>query len=293
MTDSLWRKRQEPERSMKVEGPLHVVCQCDQCKAQPEPYDQTALELCNVCGWKTLIPDDACLNCERAQPEQEQIALWLEKECDEQYLADRVRAGDYAKEKGHTENCAALADDIGKRHLPPSPVGIGESNSTAQPEQEYHAVNAVHKGQQCYVKAQPQQEPTKQEHNILMGALKRSGKVVAQTEHHTLTSRVNDVRLHKERDEQRAEAMKMLAQPQQEPVALQMDVIVVNLVREGINKHRARELAEHFIKHTTPPQRTWVELTDEEYVEACQMAERGNYLVAFQRIQAKLRSKNG
>jgi len=42
----------------------------------------------------------------------------------------------------------------------------------------------------------------------------------------------------------------------------------------------------------TPP-RTWVELTDEEYVEACQMAERGNYLVAFQRIQAKLRSKNG
>jgi hypothetical protein len=27
-------------------------------------YDQTALELCNVCGWKTLIPDDVCLNCE-------------------------------------------------------------------------------------------------------------------------------------------------------------------------------------------------------------------------------------
>ena len=52
--------------------------------------------------------------------------------------------------------------------------------------------------------------------------------------------------------------------PEQEPVALQMDVIVVNLVREGINKHRARELAEHFIKHTTPPQRTWVGLTDEE-----------------------------
>ena len=41
--------------------------------AQPEPYDQTALELCNVCGWKTLIPDDACLNCERAQPEQEAL----------------------------------------------------------------------------------------------------------------------------------------------------------------------------------------------------------------------------
>ena len=35
-----------------------------------QPYDQTALELCNVCGWKTLIPDDGCLNCERAQPAQ-------------------------------------------------------------------------------------------------------------------------------------------------------------------------------------------------------------------------------
>ena len=41
-------------------------------------------------------------------------------------------------------------------------------------------------------------------------------------------------------------------QPEQESVTLKMDVIVVNLVREGINKHRARELAEHFIKHTTP-----------------------------------------
>jgi len=31
--------------------------------------------------------------------EREAVAVWLEKECDEQYLADRVRAGDYAKEK--------------------------------------------------------------------------------------------------------------------------------------------------------------------------------------------------
>jgi hypothetical protein len=36
-----------------------------------EPYDQTALELCNVCGWKTLIPDDGCLNCEREHPAQD------------------------------------------------------------------------------------------------------------------------------------------------------------------------------------------------------------------------------
>jgi len=40
-----------------------------------EQYDQTALELCNVCGWKTLIPDDGCLNCERAQPVQEPLHI--------------------------------------------------------------------------------------------------------------------------------------------------------------------------------------------------------------------------
>lgn len=50
--------------------------------------------------------------------------------------------------------------------------------------------------------------------------------------------------------------IKTTLEAKDEPVALKMDVIVVNLVREGINKHRARELAEHFIKHTTtPPQR--------------------------------------
>jgi len=48
--------------------------------AQPaqEPYDQTALELCEVCGWKTLIPDDGCLNCERVQPAQEPVALVID-----------------------------------------------------------------------------------------------------------------------------------------------------------------------------------------------------------------------
>ena len=28
-------------------------------------YDQTALELCNVCGWKAVIPTEGCLSCER------------------------------------------------------------------------------------------------------------------------------------------------------------------------------------------------------------------------------------
>jgi hypothetical protein len=39
-------------------------------------------------------------------------------------------------------------------------------------------------------------------------------------------------------------------------------------------------------------QRPWVGLTDEDFLGACQIAERGNYLVAFQRIQAKLKERN-
>jgi predicted Fe-S protein YdhL (DUF1289 family) len=43
--------------------------------AQPE-YDQTALELCDVCGWKAVVPDEGCLNCKRlAQPEREWVGL--------------------------------------------------------------------------------------------------------------------------------------------------------------------------------------------------------------------------
>ena len=38
---------------------------------------------------------------------------------------------------------------------------------------------------------------------------------------------------------------------QQAPVAW-MEMVVANLVREGLNKHRARELAQHF--YTSPPQ---------------------------------------
>ena len=136
------------------------------------------------------------------------------------------------------------------------------------------------------------------------------------------------------------------------------DMVVVSLVREGIDKHKARELADHFaappqqqaealqamndqlttgtsimldgkrvdpasvykqaepvawmdregdlykmpeipewapphtMLYTTPPQRQWVGLTDEDFLEACQIAERGNYLLAFQRIQIKLKEKN-
>ena len=49
-----------------------------------------------------------------------------------------------------------------------------------------------------------------------------------------------------------------LAQPEQEPSQWR-DMVVVSLVREGVNKHRARELADHFAA-----QRPWQGLTPEE-----------------------------
>jgi hypothetical protein len=46
------------------------VCECESWEPPHEPYDQTALELCDVCGWKTVMPEEGCLNCKRlAQPE--------------------------------------------------------------------------------------------------------------------------------------------------------------------------------------------------------------------------------
>jgi len=46
--------------------------------------------------------------------------------------------------------------------------------------------------------------------------------------------------------------------PEQEPSQWR-DIVVVALVREGVNKHKARELADHFAA-----QRPWQGLTDEE-----------------------------
>jgi hypothetical protein len=42
---------------------------------QPEQYDQTALELCEKCGWKAIIPDEGCLVCAR---EKHEPVAWME-----------------------------------------------------------------------------------------------------------------------------------------------------------------------------------------------------------------------
>jgi hypothetical protein len=44
--------------------------------------------------------------------------------------------------------------------------------------------------------------------------------------------------------------------------------------------------------YTTPPQRPWAGLTDDQFLEAARLAEDGNYLVAFQRIQQWLKEGN-
>ena len=62
-----------------------------------------------------------------------------------------------------------------------------------------------------------------------------------------------------------------------------------------LGMHRADVLKQRI--EEASPQRTWVTttwrgLTDEEFLKACQLAEDGNYLVAFQRIQEWLKERN-
>ena len=88
----------------------------------------------------------------------------------------------------------------------------------------------------------------------------------------------------------RITALKAALEQQAEPVAWR-DMVVVTLVREGIDKHKARELADHF---ATPPQRQWVGLTPEEILD---LFDRNNVYgskwIEFARtVEAKLRSKN-
>ena len=80
--------------------------------------------------------------------------------------------------------------------------------------------------------------------------------------------------------------------PPSEKERSMMDIIVGNLVRKGINKHRARELAEHFIKHTSPPKsKPWVGLTDED-IDQCLRVSDGSMGRLLSTIEAKLKEKN-
>jgi len=65
------------------------------------------------------------------------------------------------------------------------------------------------------------------------------------------------------------------AQPMQEP--------------ESVDNDFFKSLAK---KNQSPDQRPWVGLTNDQFLEAARLAEDGNYLVAFQRIQQWLKEKN-
>jgi len=70
-----------------------------------------------------------------------------------------------------------------------------------------------------------------------------------------------------------------LEQPEQEPSEWR-DMIVVSLVREGINKHKARELADHFAAQPAQEPVAWA-------VQACSKMWRGEYAEIDAKAEAK------
>ena len=90
--------KQEPVCDKDPRGCWSVRCQLEKkCKNTPpaaprqEQYDQTALELCEECGWKALIPGDGCLVCARQKAPRE----WVELTDDEaRALVNRATFGD-------------------------------------------------------------------------------------------------------------------------------------------------------------------------------------------------------
>jgi len=65
------------------------------------------------------------------------------------------------------------------------------------------------------------------------------------------------------------------------------DMVVVSLVREGIDKHRARELADHFAA-----QRPWVGLTPEEVKHLYPYGRSVWGKETFEAIEKALKDKN-
>lgn len=78
-------------------------------EAQTEPYDQQALEPCDTCGWKAIVPGEPCLVCARN-------AKMLEQEQEQEPVA-YVNADGFIIEKG----CLELAWGT-KIYARPQPV---------------------------------------------------------------------------------------------------------------------------------------------------------------------------
>ena len=68
-----------------------------------------------------------------------------------------------------------------------------------------------------------------------------------------------------------------------------MEMVTANLVREGVNKHKARELAEHFYGLV---RRLFVGLTNEDVKDLCSEASNFGTGGLIRHIEAKLKEKN-
>lgn len=120
-------------------------------------------------------------------------------------------------------------------------------------------------------------------------ALRLGEEALAKQEQHTLSSRVNDVRVHIEHGKQHDEAMKRIKakQEQGEPVAWCR-------YEDGMWVYYETKAWDDLQPlYTTPQQRTWVGLTDEEIQDLMDVVDHYNFpedLIVY--TQAKLREKN-
>lgn len=72
----------------QAKGPPFMSCDAAVAalRAAIEQYDQTALELCEECGWKAIIPGDGCLVCAR----QKAVAWMYDFLSDNEVIRDWV-----------------------------------------------------------------------------------------------------------------------------------------------------------------------------------------------------------
>jgi hypothetical protein len=87
----------------------------------------------------------------------------------------------------------------------------------------------------------------------------------------------------------------LAAQPAQEPVSVTYKEVAdaMNSLWNGtLEQHQIAQQMANKKLFTTPQQRPWVGLTDAQFLEAVRLAENGNYLVAFVRIQEWLKEGN-
>lgn len=114
---------------------------------QQQQYDQTALELCAVCGWKTLIPGDCCLNCERNKAQQPQADLLAAAK----EFCRKVEAGEARSTKSYAAFKSAI-EQIEKQ--PQAEKRCQYCDGTG----DVHSIDGQWRGE-CHCQKQPQAEP--------------------------------------------------------------------------------------------------------------------------------------